>query len=92
MSYRSPGARASYNGQSSLQAATKRSQSVEINVAANSGRTWDWVGKLGIRDILSHDDSEASIEMPVDVAMEEPRSGVVRLRTKSVRTSGTYRA
>lgn len=35
MSYRSPGARASYNGQSSLQAATKRSQSVEINVAAN---------------------------------------------------------
>ena len=37
------------------------------------------VGGLDVGDVLSHDDRKAEIEVPVDVAMEEPRSGVVRL-------------
>lgn len=41
--------------------------------------TWNRVRILGARYILSHDDSKAGLQMEVDVTVQEPWSGVVRL-------------
>jgi len=37
------------------------------------------VRRRSVRDILSKHNSEASVQMPIDVAMEEPRARIVRL-------------
>ena len=42
-------------------------------------RERDLVRDLRVRDVLGHDDREPGVEVEVDVAVEEPRAGVVRL-------------
>ena len=42
-------------------------------------RGWHGVRSRGVDDVLSHDDGEAGVEVEIDVTVEEPRPGVVRL-------------
>ena len=52
----------------------------------------DWVRDSHIRDVLGHDDRKAGVEVGLDVAVEEPRAGVVRLEPDRDVVSGSGRA
>ena len=42
-------------------------------------RLWQGVGQCGVLRVLREDDGQACLQVPVDVAVEEPRARVIGL-------------
>ena len=73
-----------------FQSAVCNDEPTTISMKTKSQLTRSGVSSVGLVDTLSKDNSEAGFQMPVDVAVEEPGSGVVSGETDgNVVTSGT---
>ena len=60
-----------------FQSAVCNDEPTTISMKTKSQLTRSGVSSVGLVDTLSKDNSEAGFQMPVDVAVEEPGSGVV---------------
>ena len=62
-----------------FQSAVCNDEPTTISMKTKSQLTRSGVSSVGLVDTLSKDNSEAGFQMPVDVAVEEPRTRIVRL-------------